>query len=125
MEGKGTSEFTVLVTEREGTPVVAVSGEVDLHSVPQFRSAMQDAESKRDAENALILVDLSEVDFMDSSGIGVLIAHHRELEEAGGGLRIVAGEAALKILRITNLDTVFGIYGSREEAFSSRSQGLS
>ena len=122
MEGRGTSEFTVLVTEHGGAPVVAVSGEVDLHSVPRFRSAMQDAESKAGEEDALILVDLSGVEFMDSSGLGVLIGHHRKLEEAGGGLRIVVGEAAMKILHLTNLDTVFGIYNSREEAFSGHSQ---
>lgn len=115
----------MLVTEHEGVPAVAVSGEVDLHSVPRFRAAMQDAESKVGGENPMILVDLSEVEFMDSSGLGVLIGHHRELEESGGELRIVTGEAALKILRLTSLDTVFGIYASREEAFADHSEGLS
>lgn len=115
----------MLVTEHEGTPVVAVSGEVDLHAVPRFRSAVQDAESKAGREDPLILVDLSEVEFMDSSGLGVLIGHHRELEESGGELRIVTGEAALKILRLTSLDTVFGIYASREEAFAGHAEDLS
>lgn len=124
MEGRGTSEFAVLVSEHGGAPVVAVSGEVDLYAVPRFRSAMQEAEDRAGNEDALILVDLSEVEFMDSSGLGVLIGHHRKLEEAGGGLRIIVGEAAMKILRLTNLDTVFGIYDSREEALSGHSQGL-
>ena len=110
----------MLVTEQEGMPVVAVSGEVDLHAVPRFRSAMEDAESKAGPGVSAILVDLSEVEFMDSSGLGVLIGHHRELEEGGGELRIVTGKAALKILRLTNLDSVFGIYDSREEALSGR-----
>lgn len=115
----------MLVTEQEGAPVVAVSGEVDLHAVPRFRAAMQDAESKADGDGLLILVDLSEVEFMDSSGLGVLIGHHRELEETGGELRIVAGDAAMKILRLTSLDTVFGIYTSREEALAGRAEDLS
>lgn len=115
----------MLVTEQEGMPVVAVSGEVDLHAVPRFRSAMEDAESKAGSGLSAILVDLSEVEFMDSSGLGVLIGHHRELEEGGGELRIVTGKAALKILRLTNLDSVFGIYDSREEALSGRAEGSS
>lgn len=113
MEGSRTSGFTVLVAEREGVPLVSVSGEIDLHAVPRFRSALQDAWSRTAPDNPVVLVDLSEVGFMDSSGLGVLIGHHRELEELGGGLRIVAGEPAMKILRITHLDTVFGIYESR------------
>lgn len=120
MEDRGTSEFTVLVTEHESMPVIALSGEVDLHAVPRFRSAMQEAESRVDGETPIMLVDLGEVEFMDSSGLGVLIGYHRQLEEGGGGLRIVTGEAALKILRLTNLDTVFEIYGSRERAFSGQ-----
>lgn len=124
MEKASASGFTVLVTERVATPVVAVSGEVDLHAAPRFRSALQDAESKAragseaDSGRPSVIVDLSGVEFMDSSGIGVLIGHHRELEEAGGELRLVTGEAAMKILRLTSLDKVFSVYGSREEAFS-------
>lgn len=125
LEDRSTSGFTVLVTEHEGTPVVAASGEVDLHAVPRFREAMQDAESRAGAEKPLILVDLSEVGFMDSSGLGVLIGHHRELEERGGELRIIPGEAALKILRLTSLDTVFGLYDSRGQASSAHAEGLS
>jgi hypothetical protein len=53
------------------------------------------------------------------------VGHHRRLEEWGGGLRIVAGEAASKILRLTNLDAVFEIYDSREQAFSGRAEGSS
>lgn len=123
MENGSTSGFTVLVIEHEVFPVVAVSGEVDLHAVPGFRAAVEDAESR--AAWHVVLVDLSEVGFMDSSGLGVLIGRHRELAESGGELRIVAGEAAMKILRLTSLDTVFSIYDSREEAFSDRVGGSS
>jgi len=115
----------VLVTEHEGVPVVAVSGEVDLHAVPRFRSAMQDAVSRADSKRPLVLVDLGEVEFIDSSGLGVLIGQHRELGDVGGELRVVAGEAALKILRLTSLDTALDVYDRRGQAFYGRSEGSS
>lgn len=124
MEDGGTSRFTVLVTEHGGVPVVSVTGEVDLHAVPGFRSAMQEAWSEVNPEEPVLLVDLREVDFMDSSGLGVLIGYHRELEEVGSGLRIITGEAATKILHITHLDTVFGVYDSLEDAFAGQAEGL-
>lgn len=101
--------------------MVAVAGEVDLHSVPQFRSAMEDAEAKAASGGHVVLVDLSEVEFMDSSGLGVLIGRHRELAESGGEMRVIAGEAAMKILRLTSLNTVFSIYDSRREALDGGS----
>ncbi len=114
----------MLVTEYEGVPVVSVAGEIDLYAVPRFRSAMRDACAGVSPQSP-VLVDLSDVDFMDSSGLGVLIGYHRELCESGSGLRIVAGEAAMKILRITHLDDVLGVYDSREAALSGRTDGLS
>ena len=125
MESGRTSGFTVLVTEYEGVPVVSVSGEIDLYAVPRFRSAMRDACAGVSPRSPVLLVDLSDVDFMDSSGLGVLIGYHRELCDSGSGLRIVAGEAAMKILRITHLDDVLGVYDSREAALSGRTDDLS
>jgi anti-sigma B factor antagonist len=125
VDERGISGVTVLVTEHEGMPVVAVSGEVDLHAVPGFRSAIQEAESGVGEGVPAVIVDLREVEFMDSSGLGVLIGHHRRLEEQGGSLRIVAGKAASKILRLTSLDAVFEVYDSREQAFAGRNEGYS
>lgn len=119
MENGSTAGFTVLVAEESGWPVVSVAGEVDLHSVQRFRSAMEQAEANSGSGG--VLVDLSEVGFMDSSGLGVLIGHHRELAENGAEMRVVAGEAAMKILRLTSLNTVFSIYDSRREALADGS----
>ncbi|MDN5698079.1 MAG: STAS domain-containing protein [Rubrobacter sp.] len=107
-----------MVAEESGWPVVSGAGEVDLHSVQRFRSAMEQAEAN---SGGGILVDLSEVEFMDSSGLGVLIGRHRELAENGAEMRVVAGEAAMKILRLTSLNTVFSIYDSRREALADGS----
>lgn len=118
MRESGIARFDARIVEHAGISVVAVTGEVDLHVVPEFRSVVSDPGARSTAgPGPVVLVDLVEVTFMDSSGIGVLIGRHRELEGEGGELRIVAGEGpAFKILKLTSLDEVFSIFSTREEA---------
>lgn len=118
MQESGVARFGARIVEHAGIPVVAVTGEVDLHVVPELRSVVSDPGARSTAgPGPVVLVDLAEVTFMDSSGIGVLIGQHRELEGEDGELRVVAGEGpALKILRLTSLDEVFSIFSTREEA---------
>jgi anti-sigma B factor antagonist len=111
MQESSVAGFDARIVAHAGVPVVAVTGEIDLHVVsdPGARSAA--------GPGPVVLVDLAEVTFMDSSGVGVLIGQHRELEGEGGELRIVTGEGpALKILKLTSLDEVFSIFSSREDA---------
>lgn len=110
-------EFSTQVTEYSGVPVVSPVGEIDLHTAPEFRGMIEAAIAHTDSRGSVIVVDLRRVDFMDSSGLGVLIGCHRRLEDLGGELRIVVGEGpAVKILRVTSLDTVFKIFHSTRAA---------
>ncbi|MRR11116.1 anti-sigma factor antagonist, partial [bacterium] len=64
-----------------------------------------------------ILVDLDEVGFIDSSGLGVLVGGMRRVKERSGSLRLVCTrENILKIFRITGLDKVFPVFGTVAEA---------
>lgn len=98
----------------EGTPVVAVAGEIDLFTAPEFKQAVTAAiDDARDN----VVVDLSETTFMDSSSLGVLIAAHRHAVARGGELIVVCGnEAILKTLEITGLDGVFTLQPSLDAA---------
>jgi anti-anti-sigma factor len=81
----------VLVTraERDGWVVVTVSGEMDLISSPAVRQKVHDAVA--DGRRSLVL-DLADVRFCDSSGVGVLIGARRLMRSCAGRLRIVLPE---------------------------------
>ena len=101
----------------EGRRVVSVRGEVDVYSAPALRKALHDA---MDPEHAGLLVDLSDIAFIDSTGLGVLVAGQNRAGELGGKLDVVcAQERVLKLFRITGLDEVFGIYPTRAEALAA------
>ena len=94
--------------------VVAVSGEVDLFTAPEFK---QRVTAPIAAGVDHVIVDLTATTFIDSSSLGALIGAHRRLKQRGGRLVIVCdGEAILKTFRVTGLDSVFEIVGDVEAA---------
>ena len=90
-------------------PTVTLSGEIDLASAPAVWEALEAA-----VEDATCLVvDLSEVRFIDSTGLSVLVRAHRRLANHGGALVVRSpSEMAGRVLRVTGLDTVFGLVDS-------------
>lgn len=110
-------EFAALVAEVRGTPVVTVTGEIDLSSTPRFKTALSEAVPGGGAAERLV-VDLNRVDFIDSTGLGVLIGKYRDLGATGRELRIVMveGGPVSRILQMTGLENVLQTYTSREAA---------
>lgn len=99
------------------THVVAVHGEVDLFTVPEFKDRIS---RPIEAGKTRVIVDLSKVTFIDSSSLGVLIGAHKRLAaEAGSGLVVVVAERAIaNTFKITGLDQVFEIVANREDALA-------
>jgi anti-sigma B factor antagonist len=94
--------------------VVAVSGEVDLFTAPEFK---QRVTAPIAAGVDQVIVDLTQTTFIDSSSLGVLIGAHRRLQERGGRLVVACDtDAIVKTFRITGLDGVFTIVDSVEAA---------
>ena len=95
------------------TQVVAVTGEIDLFTAPEFK---QRVSAPIDAGRSRIVVDLTQTTFIDSSSLGVLIGAHRRLKRRDGSLTVVCdNDAILKTFRITGLDGVFAIVPSLDE----------
>lgn len=93
---------------------IVLKGEVDVYTSPQLKQELVDA-----VEDGCInlLIDLEQVGFIDSSGLGVLVSGLRRVKERSGTLRLVCTkENILKIFRITGLDKVFPVFSSMEEA---------
>lgn len=67
-----------------------------------------------------VVIDLRDVDWMNSSGLGILIGGLSAIRKSGGDLRLASvTEKIEEVLRITKLDRVFDVYGSTDEAVSS------
>lgn len=99
---------------RDDTHVVAVSGEIDLFTAPDFKRHVS---GPIEAGIDQVVVDLSRTTFIDSSSLGVLIGAHRRLKLRGGALVIVCSEEAIiKTFRITGLDGVFTLVSSLDDA---------
>ena len=105
----------------ETTHVVAVHGEIDIFTAPEFKERITGA---IDAGCDLVVVDLGGTTFIDSSSLGVLISAHRRLSGRDGRLVIACDvPAVLNTFKITGLDAVLEITGSRDEALALRDGG--
>ena len=101
-------------TRPSGAAVVTLSGRLDLLSAGEVKQQLTKAVA--DGRKKLV-VDLSGVTFVDSSGLGALISGLKAARLAGGDLRIARpGEQARVILGLTTLDRVMKPYGTVEEA---------
>jgi anti-sigma B factor antagonist len=84
----------------DGATLLACIGELDLATVPAFEDALCRAE----ADGRAIILDLSGLDFIDSRGLGTILALDRRVRESGGRLTIVRGPAAVdRVFEITGL----------------------
>ncbi len=96
--------------------VVAVAGEIDIFTAPQLREKLVELV---DAGERLIVVDLLQVDFLDSTALGVLVGIHRRLSPEGGALKLVCTKPhILKMFRISGLDQTFPISPTVDSAAS-------
>ncbi len=94
--------------------VLEVGGEVDVYTAPRLRERLIELV---DGGATSVVVDLGRVDFLDSTGLGVLVGALKRLRAAGGGLVLVCDkEPLLKIFRITALDQVFPLFPTVEAA---------
>ena len=93
--------------------VVTVIGEVDLESAPELGDHALNA--LRNVSPRLVL-DMSGVTFMDSTGLKVLLSLHQRTELAGGSLDVCCSRAALRVITVTGLDRTLRLHDTVEAA---------
>lgn len=99
-----------------GVAVMRLSGRLDFATAAEARKAFGEAV---DAGRQRLVVDLADVDFVDSSGLGALIGGLKTARQAGGDLCIArATSQAQTVLALTSLDRVFRLYPSVGEALA-------
>lgn len=105
-------DLTLATSARDGLTVISVGGEIDVYTAPKLRDSIAELVA---AGHHHLLVDLSGVQFLDSTGLGVLVGGLKKVRTFDGSLQLVCHqERLLKIFRITGLSKVFYIYPSAE-----------
>jgi anti-sigma B factor antagonist len=110
-------DLSVTSHQEGGRTVVSVVGEIDVYTAPSLRERLTDhvAEGRYH-----LVVDLSGVEFMDSTGLGVLVGGLNRVRTHDGSLVLVCHqEKILKVFRITGLTKVFPIYATLTDALSA------
>jgi anti-sigma B factor antagonist len=88
--------------------VISVSGEIDLYTVPRLHGELVSALA--DGGALRLVVDMSGVEFCDSTGMNVLLNAHRRAREQGGDLELAGPRPTVrKILHVTGLESVFTV----------------
>ena len=100
----------------ESTYVIALAGEVDLYTAPEFKQQLVDVIGEGGKD---VVVDFSDTTFIDSTTLGVLVGGVKRLRAQDGRLSLVCSDRNIrKIFEITGLDRVFTIYPTRDEALA-------
>ena len=102
---------------KDGASVVTLRGEIDVYTAPRLRQTLIDLVEGGVTD---IVVDMEKVDFLDSTGLGVLVGGLKRVKDREGSMKLVATQdRILKIFDITGLSKVFPIFGSLDKALGS------
>lgn len=110
-------ELGLEVTESGGSAVLTVRGEVDMYTAPKLRQKLVELVAQG---RYRIIVDLEAVDFLDSTGLGVLVGGLKRVRTHDGELGLVCThQRILKVFEITGLTKVFTFYESVDAAVAA------
>lgn len=107
-------EFQTTELERD-VLAIAAEGRLNMVSAPSLRTAV---DKELAGGHTRLVVDLSGIDFIDSSGLGALVGCLKSARQAGGDLRIAApNKQVTMVLQLSNLDRVLKAYDTAEDAY--------
>jgi anti-sigma B factor antagonist len=111
-------EFAIIEQGSEaGHYVIAARGEIDLFTAPELKQVITEVIENGERR---VAIDLSEVSFLDSTALGVLIGAVKRLRSRGGALAVINTDSSIaKTFEITGLDQIFTIVSSRAEALEA------
>lgn len=109
-------ELTVTSRQEGEQTVICVDGEIDVYTAPSLRERLNELVA---TGHYKLIVDMTGVEFLDSTGLGVLVGGLKRVRSHEGSLRLVCDtEKILKVFRITGLTKVFPIHATLAGALS-------
>ena len=110
-------DLTLTNREVDGHTIVSVGGEIDVYTAPKLRDQISDLVG---AGKTNLIIDLEAVDFLDSTGLGVLVGGLKKVRAEDGSMSLICSQdRLLKIFRITGLAKVFTIHPDEQAAVSA------
>lgn len=110
-------DLKISVKNINAIPVLELEGEVDVYTAPKIKSQLVELINNGKYK---IVIDLDNVDFMDSSGLGVLVGGLKRVKPHNGAISLVCSrEQILKIFKITGLTKIFSIHENQDKAYEA------
>jgi len=107
-------DLTITTREAGGRTVVAVAGEIDVYTAPRLRESITELVASGTYD---LVVDMSEVEFLDSTGLGVLVGALKRYRTLGGDLYMVVTTDRIRaVFELTGLTAAFTVYDDRATA---------
>ncbi len=114
---KGEKRVEIKIFDREQTRVITVIGSIDSLTAPEITRFMLDQISQQWSN---LILDLSQVDFMSSAGLRMILMVLKECRQLGGDLRLVGPKPGIeRVLQITSFTSLLKIYPNLKEAVNS------
>ena len=102
---------------RDGVIALELEGEVDVYTAPLLRQEIVDQVEKG---ARFLLVHLEKVEYLDSTGLGILIGGVKRLKEQNGGLKLIGPSPRIsRIFDITGLNRIFDVYTTQADALET------
>ena len=109
-------DLTLATREVDGITIVSVGGEIDVYTAPKLRDKITELVGEGRYH---LVVDMEAVEFLDSTGLGVLVGGLKKVRAHEGSLELVCNaDRLLKIFKITGLAKVFVIHSSADAALA-------
>ena len=114
------NDFSVEVEEQGGATVLAVTGELDLRTSPALEERLSRA---FDAGAELVILDLRQIEFMDSTGLRVLLTAHQRAHETGRRFALVKGaDQVERVLTLTGVRDLLTVVDAPEDLLTAGEQ---
>ena len=110
-------DLTLATRDVDGKTIVAVGGEIDVYTAPKLRDKITELVASGVYD---LVIDMEAVEFLDSTGLGVLVGGLKKVRAHDGSLQLICNQdRLLKIFRITGLAKVFTIHDSEASALGA------
>lgn len=117
--GTGADGFAVTVTVHDNILVLGVSGTLDLVTAPRLTDSIQQELTK---QPAVVIVDLTEVEFLASAGMTVLLTAHQQIGDTAQFAVVADGPAVARPLRLIGVDKLVTIHATLDAALQASSE---